>query len=327
VPVDTYEAEREAQEVDEAWRELVKTVLSSTTVDPKYKGKKYEFFVPYNGEVTPDHVRTLQNSNFGHAFQTFLSLRKFIPENSRPEIYDLREMFEKLSLATHSPFRRVQRLRRDRSMGGRSATVSERDILREVTFIDRPLGLEDELNPGVNLLAEALNDYLRIGIEMEDVDREVLRFAVCRAARERRKKKRVTEVVVWLIGHAISFLAWFSIGLGILIWSLHHLPSFWAIVGFFWLATAGLATVIHNGLYGTRYEFRKILQPGWDQFEPALDQDLKALDRAINRFDANHINLRLAREQLARLQSTDVDLPVQLLTLIDRAIAKGRHHW
>jgi hypothetical protein len=38
-------------------------------------------------------------------------------------------------------------------------------------------------------------------------------------------------------------------------------------------------------------------------------------------------DLRLAREQLARLQSTDVDLPVQLLTLIDRAIAKGKDYW
>jgi hypothetical protein len=37
--------------------------------------------------------------------------------------------------------------------------------------------------------------------------------------------------------------------------------------------------------------------------------------------------LRLAREQLARLQSTDVDLPVQLLTLMDRAIAKGKDDW
>ena len=59
----------------------------------------------------------------------------------------------------------------------------------------------------------------------------------------------------------------------------------------------------------------------------SMNVDLWAMNRAVNTFRQGHINLRLVREQLARLQNTEIKLPVQLLTLIDRSIAKGVHYW
>jgi hypothetical protein len=55
--------------------------------------------------------------------------------------------------------------------------------------------------------------------------------------------------------------------------------------------------------------------------------DLHALNREVNAYRHSHINLRLVRTQLARLQNTEIKLPVQLLTLIDRSIAAGHHYW
>jgi hypothetical protein len=61
--------------------------------------------------------------------------------------------------------------------------------------------------------------------------------------------------------------------------------------------------------------------------DPSVNVDLWSLNKAVNAYRSGHINLRLVREQLSRLQNTEIRFPVQLLTLIDRSIAKGVHHW
>ena len=80
--------------------------------------------------------------------------------------------------------------------------------------------------------------------------------------------------------------------------------------------------------FEVRNLLRRIVDPTWDPYEPKVNPDLSALDKAINGFGNDmHINLRLVRTQLSGLQRTDIHLPVQLLTLIDRSLAKGVHSW
>jgi hypothetical protein len=128
-----------------------------------------------------------------------------------------------------------------------------------------------------------------------------------------------------LIGYVFPILFWLAIDAGIVLWALQHLDgdksSVWAIVGLLWVAITVPATIIHYGTTEIRHFLHKIVQPGWDRYEPSMNPDLHALNRAVNGYRNGHINLRLVRQQLIKLQNTEIKMPVQLFTLIDRSIA------
>lgn len=117
----------------------------------------------------------------------------------------------------------------------------------------------------------------------------------------------------------------------VVVWSLNHLKadasSIWAIIGLVFVGATVPISIIHYGTSEIRRLLKMIVDPTWDPYEPRINDDLRALNAAVNGYRDQHINLRLVRNQLIRLQSTDIHIPVQLLTLIDRSIAKGAHCW
>jgi hypothetical protein len=135
-----------------------------------------------------------------------------------------------------------------------------------------------------------------------------------------------------ILGFFIPIVIYLGIDLWIIWASLDHLSgeefSYWAYVGLFYVAVTGIITLIHLGTHGTRKAIEALAKPTAPTSNtPSMNVDLWAMNRAVNIHGNGHINLRLVREQLSRLQNTEIKFPVQLLTLIDRSIAKGAHYW
>lgn len=332
----------EKRQLNEAWKELVKSVLSSIRIDPKSKGRQFELFLPYEDEVAPEQVDALQHSNYGNAFGHLLQLWRALPEKGRPELYEVAELFKSLSVVTGSPYREIKHLEKNRPL-------EQLDVLRKMSFLSNYPWSENK-QFDVDDLSEQLNTYIRFGIEWPDLEHKLLQMCVARAADENKATgKLLSETVgeklvaknlfvgvvamisMMLTGFLLPILFWLAIDVWVLYWSLNHLSgesaSIWAYAGLGWLVITVPAAIIHYGTTEIRHSVRKIIQPGWDRFRPTMNADLVALRNTVNGYRAAHTNLRLVRELLIRLQTTEIKMPVQLLTLIDRAIAKGDHHW
>jgi len=135
-----------------------------------------------------------------------------------------------------------------------------------------------------------------------------------------------------ILGVLIPVVIYLGIDLWIVWASIDHLSgekfSYWAYMGLFYVAVTGIIMLIHLGMKSTREAIEALAKPSAPSTHtPSMNVDLWAMDRAVNIHSNGHINLRLVREQLSRLQNTDIKFPVQLLTLIDRSIAKGEHYW
>jgi hypothetical protein len=332
----------EKRHLDDAWKELVKSVLSSIRIDPKSRGKQFEFFLPYEGEVTPEQVKALQHGNYGNAFGHLLRLWKALPELGRPELYEVAELFKSLSVVTGSPYREIKHLEKNKPL-------EQLDVLRKMSFLSNYSWSENK-QFDVDDLGEQLNTYIRFGIEWPDIEHKLLQMCVARAADENKAKGKplsetvgeklvkknvflgvVTMMSMMLTGFLLPILFWLAIDVGVLYWSLNHLSgenaSIWAYAGLGWIVITVPASIIYYGTTEIRHSLRKIIQPGWDRFSPTMNADLVTLRNTVNGYRVAHTNLRLVRQLLIRLQTTDIKIPVQLLTLIDRAIAKGDHHW
>jgi hypothetical protein len=338
---------REQTEHDDALKDLVKCVLSNTRIDPKYKGEEVEFFQRYEGEVSPEQVKALIQGKYYQGFKYFYSIWKKMPPDSRPELYRITEMTNQLSRSTMSMYRDIEH-----TESQSKKALDELGILRQAPFLSQYNWGPHTSNFNVDDLSGALNEYLDVGIEARFVDRSVLRISIWRAYEEEKAKKKdlsetiaeklagkltYTSVFLTAVLKILSFLIPIIIYLGIDLWiiwaSLDHLSgkelSYWAYVGFFYVAVTGIITLIHLGTRGTRKALEALAKPtaASTTYTPSINVDLWAMNRAVNIHGNGHINLRLVREQLIRLQNTDIKFPVQLLTLIDRSIAKGVHYW
>jgi hypothetical protein len=332
----------ERRELNEAWKDLVKSVLSHIRIDAKSKGQQVEFFQPYENEVTPEQIKALQHSGYGRAFATFLELWKATPEKGKPELYEIAELFRSLSVVTGSPYRQVRYLE-DKGQ------LEQLDVLRKMVFLSS-YSWSEHKQFDADALGEQLNTYIRSGIQWHSAENTILQMCVARAADENKTKgKPLSEIVgdkvieknmflgvvtmtsMMLGGLLLPILFWLAIDVGIFYWSINQLsresPSLWAYVGMGWLLITVPAAIIYYGTTEIRHSLRKIIQPGWNRIGSATNPDLDALSKTVNSHRAAHTNLRLVRELLVRLQTTEIKMPVQLLTLIDRAIAKGVHYW
>ncbi len=343
---EAYRLAQEEQELDEAYRELVKCVLSNTRIDPKYKGQEIEFFKAYEDEVTPELIKALIQGKYYQAFKYFHGVWKKMSPESRPELYRIVEMINALSRSTMSMYREIEHIE---SQSKRS--LNDVEILRQAPFLsqynwsDRTAGF----NP--DNLSEALNEYLDVGIEYTHVDRSVVRLCIWRAYDEQKAKAKdasesiaekifgkltYSSIFAAVVFKIIGWLVPIAIYLGVDLWivwaSLDHLSgekfSYWAWVGLGYVAATGIITLVHLGTYGTRMAIEALAKPTAPTGGMRnMNVDLWAMNRAVNTFGQGHINLRLVREQLARLQNTEIKFPVQLMTLVDRSIAKGVHYW
>jgi hypothetical protein len=349
----TYEEEEAAERIatekseqEDQWKELVKSVLSNTRIDPKYKGKQFEFLLPYEGEVTPEQVKALQQSNYATAYKRFISLWKQLPDRNKGDLAEVTDLFKNLSASTNSQFRRVKWLEehsRDKK------PLEQLDILKKTNFLQEMFGEADPtFDP--DYLADHLNTYIAMGIEWETIECSMLRLCIKRAAIEERIKAKSSMdkyletsfakipfigvfagITIYILGLILPFVIQFAIDAAIVYWAWDRLSgekfSIWAWVGIAYVAIIVPISVIHYGSYEVRDMLKKILYPGWDRFRPTINADLLALNQTVNGPRSPHINLRLVREQLTRLQSTAIKIPAQFLTLIDRSIANGKHSW
>lgn len=336
----------EKRQLDDAYSDMIKCVLSNTQIDPKYKGKPTEFFKSFEGEVTPAQVNAFLQGKYYQGFKYFWNVWKKMPEDKRPELYRITEVVNALSKATQSMYREVEHTE---SQG--KEMLTDLQILRTAPFLSHYNWGDKTSNFNVNDLCEALNLYLDLGIEFIHVERSVTQMCVWRAYYEQKgKAKDVSETFAekifgkWsytsvfaalffkLIGWLIPIMIYIGINIWIAIASLNHLQgknfSYWSWAGLFYVAVTGIITLIHLGTHGTRKAIEALAKPSapTGNTQP-INVDLWALQRAANTHGQGHINLRLVREQLCRLQTTEIEFPVQLLTLIDRSIAKGVHHW
>jgi hypothetical protein len=224
-------------------------------------------------------------------------------------------------------------------------------ILQQAPFLSHYSWGEKTSGFNVDDLGRALNEYLDVGIEAPFVDRAVLKLSITRAYDEQRAEtQHVSEtfaekifgklsytsifatVVFSILGFFIPIVIYLGIDLWIIWASLDHLSgerfSYWAYVGLFYVAVTGIITLIHLGTQSTRKAIEALAKPTAPTSDsPSMNVDLWAMNRAVNIYGNGHINLRLVREQLSRLQNTQIQFPVQLLTLIDQSIAKGAHYW
>jgi hypothetical protein len=348
-PDDEERAEKlaaENRELEDAWKDLVKCVLSNTRIDPKYKGKEVEFFKAYEDEVTPEQIKALIHGKYYQGFRYFHNIWKKMPEDQRPELYRIVEVVNQLSKSTMSMYRDIEH-----TESQKKGALTDTQILQQAAFLSQYTWGEKTSGFNVDDLGQALNEYLDVGIEAPFVDRAVLKLSITRAHDEQRAKaKDVSEtfaeklfgkvsytsifatVVLKILGFFIPIIIYLAIDLWIIWASLDHLSgdkfSYWAYVGLFYVAVTGVITLIHLGTHGTRKAIEALAKPTTPTGDtPSINVDLWAMNRAVTIHGNGHINLKLVREQLCRLQNTEIKFPVQLLTLIDRSIAKGVHYW
>jgi hypothetical protein len=337
----------EKQEQEDQWKELVKSVLSNTQIDPKYKGKQYEFLLPYEGEVTPEQVNALLQSNYATAYNHFVGLWKQLPEKkNKADLWEVTDLFKTLSASTNSLFRRIKSFEKN---SHDKKPLEKLEILKKVNFLYDQM-YDDDPTFDPDYLAEHLNTYIAMGIEWEAIECSMLKLCIKRAAIEERIKGKsdidkylesslakipyigvFVGIALYMFGLLIPFVIQFGIDAAIVYWAWDRLSgdkfSIWAWVGIAYVAIIVPVSIIHYGTYELRDMLKKILYPGWDRFKPTINSDLFALNGAVNHARHPHVNLRLVREQLTRLQSTAINIPAEFLTLIDRSIANGKHSW
>jgi hypothetical protein len=339
--------------LDDAWKTLARDVLSTCRVNPKIQGNPLEMFIPFDGKITEKHVRALQRSDYGQSFLTFLTLWDARPQtNDKVHFSDGVAFFQQLSQVTHSVFREIQHYQKDKP------PLSDEEILRKAVFLTTYYRDSDHSNFDVIDVSEQLNIYLDSGIEWNHLEKCILQMSVRRAydaemANGKPLSEKLTEkwfgkssmvgFVISLLLRAIGFLlprlTTLAVNIWVLLWSVNNLTTgkhpVLALIGLYWVALSTCGTFMLFGTYEIRLNIRKLTRPPfakWNELEPFIDADLHALNKAFNRrnlFQVNvpHINLRLVREQLTRLQNSTVEFPTQLLTLLDRSIAKGCHYW
>jgi len=338
---------QEKQELDDAHRELVKCVLSNTRIDPKYKGKEIEFFQAHEADATPEQIKALTQGKYYGAFKDFHSEWKKLPRDKRPELYTVVDVFNRLSKTTVSMFREIQHAENEKKRA-----LTDVEILKQATFLSQHIWSDNSSGFNVDDLSEALNDYIDLGFHLPLVDRALLKLSVTRANDEQRAKATDTSETLaekWfgkltyasifatmafkVLGYLIPIAIYLAIDVWIVLASLNHFSgenfSYWSWIGLGYVAVTGIITLIHLGTYGTRNALEALAKPKMSSSaaNPSVNVDLCAMNKAINAYRSGHINLRLVREQLSRLQNTEIQFPVQLLTLIDRSIAKGVHYW
>jgi hypothetical protein len=180
----------EKRQLDEAWKELVKSVLSSIRIDPKSKGKQFEFFLPYEGEVTPEQVAALKRSSYGTSFTRLCQLAKHLPEKDRPEVYQLAELFKMLSTISGSPYREISYLEKDKK-----EPLTQLAVLNKMSFLVIN-SWSEHTQFDVDDLSEQLNTYIAYGIEWQAVEHKILSMCIQRAADEHKAKaKPLSETV------------------------------------------------------------------------------------------------------------------------------------
>lgn len=352
---DRLAAEKEA--MDDAWKELVTSVLSHTMIDPKHKGQAVEYYQQYEDEVTDDQVAALQRSPYGKSFQHVVDLWKKNPAEKRPDLYEVTDVFKNLATATDSPGREISSWEEYQSESNKPP-FTQLEILTKVQHLTHSFGKQGTQFPLITV-SEKLNDYLYLGLRWPHIEAMLLRLCIHRAENLiRQNEKGLGEVLAdkwdWLgytwfgilvqglmklMGFAVPRLIGLAIrvviNVAIVILSLEHLSgnyAIFAILGLIFVGFNVIGMAIRRGTYELRASLRKILHPpypGWYgfEFDEPMPLDLWALNKVTNRYRGGHINLRLVRDQLIRLQNTDIDLPVQFITLLDRAIADGEHYW
>jgi hypothetical protein len=343
-------AERLAQEkrdLDDAHNDLVKCVLSNTRIDPKYKGKKIEFFQPHEADATPEQILALKQGKYYGAFKYFYAEWQKLPDHTRPELHSVVDVFNRLSKTTVSMFREIQHAENEKKR-----SLTDVEVLKQAAFLSQHIWTDNSSEFNVDDLSEALNDYIDLGFDLLFVDRALLKLCVTRAYDEQRAKATDTSEALaekWfgkltyasifaalafkVLGYLIPIAIYLAIDVWIVLSSLNHLSgqnfSYWSWIGLGYVAVTGIITLIHLGTYGTRKALEGLanLRTSSSTAGPSMNVDLWAMNKVVNAYRSGHINLRLVREQLSRLQNSEIQFPVQLLTLIDRSIAQGAHHW
>lgn len=343
-------AERLAQEkrdLDDAHNELVKCVLSNTRIDPKYKGKEVEFFQAHEADATPEQIGALTAGKYYGAFKYFYNEWKKQPHDKRPELFTVVDVFNRLSKTTISMYREIQHAENEKKRA-----LTDAEILNTTTFLTHHIWQDNNSAFDVDGLSEALGDYIELGFDVQSAECAILRLCVTRAYDEQKAKATdtgetlaerwfgrltytsiVAAVIFKILGYLIPIAIYLAIDIWIVLASLNHLSgekfSYWSWIGLGYVAVTGIITLIHLGTYGTRNALEALAKPKMSSgaANPSVNVDLWAMNKAVSAYRSGHINLRLVREQLSRLQNTEIAFPVQLLTLIDRSIAKGIHHW
>lgn len=321
----------EKRELDSAWQEQVTSVLSHTRLDPQTTGQQFEWFEKYEADVTPEQVAALRKSNYGTCFQEFIDLWTKLPETGRPDLSQAAEVFRLISVITHGAYNEL--CHQDKNA---KRTFTQIETLKGAHWLESYFWNEGISEFDSHELGEQLNGYIGLGMEWSYLERSVLKRCIRRAADEQRKKVKlpIENPLIYLplrlVGFLVPNLIWLAVEAAILVWSLHHLQdhlSVWAIVGLVFVGFTLPVGIIHHGTAEIRRLLKRSIDPTWDPYEPRIHAELRSLDHTVNSFRDHHINLRLVREQITRLQSTEIHIPVQLLTLIDRSIAKGVHAW
>lgn len=353
---DRLAAEKEA--MDDAWKELVTSVLSLTTIDPKDKRKRRQFYQRHVDKVTDEQVIALQHSPYGESFQYIVDLWEKKPREKRPDLYDVIEVFKNFAELTDSGADGLCERQNRYEIPSPSTQLY---ILSRAAFLQGHFFREhDRWNP--YRVSENLNQYIDLDLPSPEVERKLLLLCIDRAAKQARHDKRsftealandwdwvsetwygvFLQILMKVTGYSLSrFFGWSFFVAGtaaIAILALNYLSYNYSIVPILGLIFVGYNIIkfaVFRGTLSIAVSLRHVLappHPEWkkDYLGTLLDTpiplDLWALDKAV-KYDRGHINLRLVRDQLIRLQNTDIDLPVQFITLLDRAIADGEHYW
>jgi hypothetical protein len=346
-------SDEEKKEIDEFARELVTMILSHVHFDKQYEGKALQFFQRYDeSAVTDEHLTAIRRSPLWESLNRYLRNWKSRPQ-PKDDLPLALEFFKTLCLATNSPYRCLANLEKD----GRK--VDDLTLLRKVTFLTPGgyKGASKTLYFDTDGVAEALSAYLDTDVHWEEMEREVLCLLIRRIFEEEQAKhsKPTAEVFIewWgakdlplsvgvVLSLVIGLAAWLiprMIGIGIVasvliaigLWSMDHLHAGWftylALLGLGWVVTGVISWGVYLGTADIRNRLQSIARPSEADDKTACLLELRALEQMVNAYRTSHINLRFVRDLLARCISQGVKVPAQMLTLIDRSIAAGRHYW
>ena len=342
--------EWEQEEFESAVQRIALMFLSNSRIDQKYASEKIQPFLEHEAELTAEEIKSFRSSR---AYKTCVYLAgvwKASQSGNKYSLDDWLSIVEKAALALQSPYRQYATL-----VSKDERVIASVKFLSQVNLLPYSAGWsEKEINLNLHNFTGALGTYLRSGIRWKDLERVALQ-QITRHSYDREKAEKTsiaqklsrrifqentpTQIALRLILQAVGRLAGVSIRI-----FLSFAPLVWAINdqsinGFRALNLVALAWPVwvlfdwfFSQIAKRLVAASTALSAPIEQFgltkDEAMSKNLMELERLTSMFAYQvHINLRAVRYHLRKEIARNQEIPIELLSILDRAIAADELFW
>jgi hypothetical protein len=343
--------EWEQEEFDSAVQRIALMFLSNSRIDQKYASEKIQPFLENEAGLTAEEIESFRSSR---AYETCVYLAgvwKASQSGNKYNLGDWLSIAERAALALQIPYRTY-------------ATLVSKDerVIASVDFLSQAVLLpgasygwsEKKINLNLVNFTDVLGQYLQSGIRWKHLERVALQ-QITRHSYDREKAKKTPiaqklsrrifqedtpkQIALRLILQAVGRLAGVStrifLSFAPLVWAINdqsingvralNLVAFawpsWVLFDWFFSQIAKRQVAASTAISAPIEQF------GLTKDE-TMSKNLMELERLTNMFAYPvHINLRAVRYHLRKEIARNREIPIELLSILDRAIAADEHFW